>query len=56
MPCLRTADKRREIIPDFEGMMVTHMSTFKKNTGSAPDKILVFRDGVSEGQYAQVVK
>ncbi|GFZ47745.1 hypothetical protein JCM24511_05492 [Saitozyma sp. JCM 24511] len=55
VPSYRLQNARVEIIPDFEGTMVTHMSTFKKNTGSAPEKILVFRDGVSEGQYAQVV-
>jgi eukaryotic translation initiation factor 2C len=50
------ADAVSEIIPDFANMMFTHMTTFKNNTGAPPAKIYVFRDGVSEGQYAQVVQ
>jgi eukaryotic translation initiation factor 2C len=32
--------------------MKSHIQTFAKNTGKLPLKIVMFRDGVSEGQYA----
>jgi eukaryotic translation initiation factor 2C len=37
-------------------MVKTHLQTFMKNTNKKPEKILMFRDGVSEGQYGQVVQ
>jgi eukaryotic translation initiation factor 2C len=44
------------MIAHMEDMMVTHLNTFFKNTKTRPEKILMFRDGVSEGQYGQVVE
>lgn len=54
----RTTDKLKlsEIIQDLERMMHTHFKTFEANTKAPPAKILFFRDGVSEGQYAAVSK
>jgi hypothetical protein len=46
----------REIISGMTGMVKTHLETFIKNTGKKPEKIIMFRDGVSEGQYGQVVQ
>jgi eukaryotic translation initiation factor 2C len=37
-------------------MVAGHLQTFHKNTKTYPKKILMFRDGVSEGQYGQVVQ
>ncbi len=37
-------------------MIYTHIKVFEKNTKAKPEKLLVFRDGVSEGQYGQVVE
>ena len=37
-------------------MVKTHLETFIANQKAKPAKIIMFRDGVSEGQYAQVVK
>ena len=37
-------------------MMYNHIMLFENNSRVKPEKILVFRDGVSEGQYAQVVE
>lgn len=45
-----------EIIDDFKDMVATHIRTFEKNQKVKPEKLLVFRDGVSEGQYAHVVE
>jgi len=53
---LRTRLINREIISDMAGMVKTHLETFMKNTKKRPEKILMFRDGVSEGQYGQVVQ
>ena len=33
-------------------MISAHLQMFRKNNGQYPDRILIFRDGVSEGQYA----
>jgi len=35
--------------------VVRILRTFKHTTGQIPERILYFRDGVSEGQYAQVI-
>ncbi|WVR04637.1 hypothetical protein IAU60_001648 [Kwoniella sp. DSM 27419] len=55
-PALRLQDGRVEIIQDLENMVHSHIVQFEKNTKTKPDKILFFRDGVSEGQYAHCVK
>ncbi|CAG4973952.1 unnamed protein product [Parnassius apollo] len=46
---------KQEIIVDFEDMMVEHMQVFRKRLNTLPKKIYVFRDGVSEGQFDQVI-
>lgn len=46
----------REIIEDMTNMVIGHLKTFHKNTKAYPEKIIMFRDGVSEGQYGQVVQ
>lgn len=42
------------MIVEFEDMMFDHLSLYKKRNNFLPQKIFVFRDGVSEGQFAQV--
>lgn len=37
-------------------MTKTHITMFERNMKAKPQKIVMFRDGVSEGQYAHVVK
>jgi len=37
-------------------MVYTHIKQFEQNQKAKPEKLLVFRDGVSEGQYALVVE
>lgn len=55
-PGIRLQDPRTEIIADLENLMFNHMKTFEEKTKSPPQKIIFFRDGVSEGQYAEVCK
>ncbi|WRT64767.1 uncharacterized protein IL334_001701 [Kwoniella shivajii] len=55
-PAMRLQEGRAEIIQDLENMVYSHIVTFEKSTRAKPDKILFFRDGVSEGQYAHCVQ
>ncbi|WWC67950.1 uncharacterized protein I206_101869 [Kwoniella pini CBS 10737] len=53
VPCIRLQTGRREMIEDLTNMMKDHIRLSEKKTGNRPQKILFFRDGVSEGQYDQ---
>ncbi|XP_045534448.1 protein argonaute-2-like [Papilio machaon] len=47
---------KKEIIVEFEDMMVDHLIVYRKhNQNMLPKKIYVFRDGVSEGQFEEVM-
>lgn len=46
---------KHEIIVEFGDMMFDHLKVYKKHRNCLPKKIYVFRDGVSEGQFAQVM-
>ncbi|XP_052739362.1 protein argonaute-2 [Bicyclus anynana] len=46
---------KNEIIVDFENMMFDQLKIYKSHHNALPKKIFVFRDGVSEGQFAQVM-
>lgn len=52
-PAIRLQEGRKETITDLIGMLRSHLLLFRKNTGNFPQKIIMFRDGVSEGQYAK---
>jgi eukaryotic translation initiation factor 2C len=52
-PAIRLQEGRKETITDLVDMLKTHLTLFRKNTGNWPAKIIMFRDGVSEGQYAK---
>ncbi|KZS96684.1 argonaute-like protein [Sistotremastrum niveocremeum HHB9708] len=53
---LRLQESKTEMISDLADMMVERLTVFvNKNKGVLPQRIVVFRDGVSEGQFAQVV-
>lgn len=47
---------KKEMIVDFEDIMVDHLKIYKERLRKLPDKIYVFRDGVSEGQFSQVMQ
>ncbi|WRT64769.1 uncharacterized protein IL334_001703 [Kwoniella shivajii] len=53
VPCIRLQEGRKEMVDDLKAMMKSHIELFEKRTGAKPQKILMFRDGVSEGQYGQ---
>lgn len=44
-----------EIIEDFKQIMIEHLKFYRLKNGHLPDKILYYRDGVSEGQFQQVM-
>ncbi|KZT62435.1 Piwi-domain-containing protein [Calocera cornea HHB12733] len=46
---------RQEIIGNLVTSLKTAITTFKATNRIAPKRILFYRDGVSEGEYAQVV-
>ena len=52
-PAIRLQEGRKETITDLFGMVISHLKVFQKNTKALPAKIIMFRDGVSEGQYAK---
>ncbi|KZT22267.1 argonaute-like protein [Neolentinus lepideus HHB14362 ss-1] len=55
-PCsLRIQESRKEMITNLKDMMVERLEAFKKRNNTLPRRVLVYRDGVSEGQFAIVV-
>ncbi|XP_077513030.1 protein argonaute-3-like [Amblyomma americanum] len=46
--------RRVEIIQDMENVAKDLLRTYKEETGAEPEKIIFYRDGVSEGQFSQV--
>lgn len=52
----RAQPSRTEIIQDLQGMSMALIKKFYKQTRQKPGRIIFYRDGVSEGQYAQVAR
>ncbi|KAI0926490.1 hypothetical protein AcV7_005414 [Taiwanofungus camphoratus] len=52
---LRIQESRKEMITDLAGMMEERLASYRARSNALPDRILVYRDGVSEGQFATVV-
>ncbi|KAI7856147.1 Piwi domain-containing protein [Circinella umbellata] len=52
----RVQGNRVEQIQDLEGMVKEHLKSFYRASGQKPVRILFYRDGVSEGQFAMVLK
>ncbi|KAI1829183.1 hypothetical protein CBS147337_10022 [Penicillium roqueforti] len=46
---------RQEMVTDLGDMLKSRLSLWMKHNGSYPANILVYRDGVSEGQYNMVL-
>lgn len=46
---------RQEMIDGLDEMVKNLLNEFKKRNGSLPRRIIVFRDGVSQGQFQQVL-
>ncbi len=53
---IRVQTGRTEIIADLANMVKELLKTFYQTCGRKPDRILFYRDGVSEGQFAHVLK
>ncbi|TFY71790.1 hypothetical protein EVG20_g1213, partial [Dentipellis fragilis] len=54
---LRMQESKKEMITDLESMMVERLELYRnRNKGALPVRILVYRDGVSEGQFSIVVE
>ncbi|XP_055301016.1 protein argonaute-2-like [Sitodiplosis mosellana] len=51
----KTAFRVVEIIQDFKEVIKDHLNFYKSKNGVLPDKIFYYRDGVSEGQFDQVM-
>ncbi|CAH1128332.1 unnamed protein product [Ceutorhynchus assimilis] len=52
--CWRLQNPTVEIIADLEAIVIEHLMFFYKKTKVKPEKIVFFRDGVSEGQFEKV--
>ncbi|KAI0236467.1 hypothetical protein L0F63_003111, partial [Massospora cicadina] len=52
---VRVQKGRVSIILDLQSMVVELLKMFFRGTGAKPARILYFRDGVSEGQFQQVL-
>ncbi|KAF9652530.1 Piwi-domain-containing protein [Thelephora ganbajun] len=53
---LRVQKGREEMILDLTEMMVERLQAYKATTKALPKRVIVYRDGVSEGQYEDVLK
>lgn len=51
---LSVQKKRQEMVSDLTGMLKSLLGLWKAHNGSYPRRILVYRDGVSEGQHRMV--
>lgn len=49
LPAFVNAPSRSEPITDLASMMVSHMQDFQRFNKAPPEKIIFYRDGVSEG-------
>ncbi|TBU46218.1 argonaute-like protein [Dichomitus squalens] len=53
---MRLQESRKEMITDLASMMEERLQAFRaKNNKTLPSRVLVYRDGVSEGQFSIVV-
>ncbi|KAF9207103.1 eukaryotic translation initiation factor 2C, 2 [Haplosporangium sp. Z 27] len=53
---IRIQTARTETIADLGDMIIELLKTFYQTCGDKPARILFYRDGVSEGQFAEVLK
>ncbi|THH27194.1 hypothetical protein EUX98_g6995 [Antrodiella citrinella] len=52
---MRIQESKKEMITDLKDMMVERIEAFKAKNNVLPARIIVYRDGVSEGQFHIVV-
>ncbi|KAJ3350930.1 eukaryotic translation initiation factor 2C, 2 [Entophlyctis luteolus] len=53
---IRVQKGRQEMIQDLASMVVELLKTFYQTCGAKPERICFFRDGLSEGQFHDVLK
>jgi eukaryotic translation initiation factor 2C len=55
---IRIQESRKEMITDLTSMLARHLDLWKKRGkhASYPENLLIYRDGVSEGQYDTVLE
>uniref|UniRef100_A0A8H8CN02 Argonaute-like protein n=1 Tax=Psilocybe cubensis TaxID=181762 RepID=A0A8H8CN02_PSICU len=54
---MRVQRSKKEMLDELSAMLIERLQTFeKKNRGILPARIIVYRDGVSEGQYETVLQ
>jgi len=53
---LRIQETKKEMITGLKDMMKERLESYQKSRNSLPKRIVVYRDGVSEGQYATVLR
>lgn len=54
---IRVQQGKKEVITDLEDMIVEILNAFKKRSPQySPKRMLFYRDGVSEGQFGEVVR
>lgn len=53
---IRTQTGRVEMVEDLKDMILERLRLWSKRNGRLPTKVIVYRDGVSEGQYRLVLE
>jgi hypothetical protein len=53
---LKCQASRKEMITDLAEMMIERLLRYQEVSRTLPDRVYVFRDGVSEGQFDAVIK
>ena len=53
---IRTQTGRQEMVSDLEEMIFERLKLWQTKNKGLPNKVIVYRDGVSEGQYALVLQ
>ncbi|KAJ1553663.1 hypothetical protein HK405_007273, partial [Cladochytrium tenue] len=53
---IRVQKGRQEVIQDLASMVVELLKTFYQTCGAKPERIIFFRDGISEGQFSDVLR
>lgn len=52
---IRVQSSRQEMVADLETLLVSRLNHWRKINRNLPENIIVYRDGVSEGQYNTVI-
>ncbi|XP_058066688.1 protein argonaute-2-like [Anopheles bellator] len=52
---VRLQGPRDEMIRDLENIVHRHVQLYQKYNGNLPERIMYYRDGVSDGQFAEIL-